>query len=42
MTNDIVQPLVSIIVPSFNQGRFIRRTLESIFSQDYRPLQAMG
>lgn len=34
-------PLVSIIVPSFNQGRFIRRTLESIFSQDYRPLQVI-
>lgn len=41
MTNDITQPLVSIIVPSFNQGRFIRRTLESIFSQDYRPLQVI-
>lgn len=33
------RPLVSIIVPSYNQGRFIRRTLESILSQDYRPLQ---
>jgi glycosyltransferase involved in cell wall biosynthesis len=32
-------PLVSIIVPSFNQGCFIRRTLESILSQDYRPLE---
>lgn len=32
-------PLVSIIVPSYNQGRFIRRTLESILSQDYRPLE---
>jgi len=34
-------PLVSIIVPSFNQGRFIRRTLESILSQDYRPLEVI-
>jgi glycosyltransferase involved in cell wall biosynthesis len=33
------RPLVSIIVPSYNQGRFIRRTIESILSQDYRPLQ---
>lgn len=31
--------LVSIIVPSFNQGRFIRRTLDSILSQDYRPIE---
>ena len=33
------QPLVSIIVPSYNQGRFIRRTLASILSQDYRPIE---
>jgi hypothetical protein len=31
--------LLSIIVPSFNQGRFIGRTLESILSQDYRPIE---
>ena len=34
-----LRPLVSIVVPSYNQGRFIRATLESIFGQDYRPLQ---
>lgn len=33
------QPLVSIVVPSFNQGRFIRETIDSILSQDYRPLE---
>ncbi len=38
---DSTSPLVSIIVPSFNQGRFIRRTLESIFSQDYRPIEVI-
>ncbi len=36
-----MRPLVSIIIPSFNQGRFIRRTLESIFEQDYRPLEVV-
>lgn len=33
--------LLTIIVPSFNQGRFIARTLDSIFSQDYRPLEVV-
>jgi glycosyltransferase involved in cell wall biosynthesis len=33
------KPLVSIIVPSFNQGRFIRKTLESVLTQDYRPVE---
>ena len=32
-------PLVSIIVPSFNQGSYIRETIDSIISQDYRPLE---
>lgn len=34
-------PLVSIVIPSFNQGKFIRATLDSILSQDYRPLQVI-
>jgi glycosyltransferase involved in cell wall biosynthesis len=35
------RPLVSIIVPSYNQGRFIGRTLNSILEQDYRPLEIL-
>ena len=34
-------PLVSVIVPSYNQGAFIRQTLDSILEQDFRPLQIL-
>lgn len=34
-------PLVSIVVPSYNQGRFIDQTLTSILSQSYRPLEIL-
>ena len=33
------QPLVSVVVPSFNQGRYIRTTIDSILQQSYRPLE---
>jgi glycosyltransferase involved in cell wall biosynthesis len=33
------RPLVSVIVPSYNQGRFLAECLDSILAQDYRPLE---
>ncbi|MDZ4814535.1 MAG: glycosyltransferase family 2 protein [Pseudomonadota bacterium] len=34
-------PLVSIIIPSFNQGRFIAETIQSCLDQDYRPIEVL-
>lgn len=33
--------LVSIIIPSYNQGKFIRETIDSVLSQDYRPIEVL-
>jgi glycosyltransferase involved in cell wall biosynthesis len=38
-SDGLVRPLVSIIVPSFNQGRFLREALKSILAQRYPKLE---
>jgi GT2 family glycosyltransferase len=34
-------PLVSIIVPSFQQAVFLRQAIDSILAQDYRPIEVL-
>lgn len=34
-----MKPLVSIITPSYNQGVFVRETIESVLSQDYENIE---
>jgi glycosyltransferase involved in cell wall biosynthesis len=35
------RPLVSVVVPSFNQARFLGEALRSVLEQDYEPLEVL-
>jgi len=35
------QPLVSVVVPSYNQGQFIKETIDSIINQDYKNIECI-
>lgn len=37
----MINPQVSIIIPSYNQGNFIRRTMESIINQSYKNIEVI-
>ena len=34
-------PSFSVVIPSYNQSSFIRETIESVLSQDYKPLEVI-
>lgn len=37
----LIQPLITVIIPVYNGGLFIKEALESIFNQTYRPLEVL-
>lgn len=41
MMSNSAQPLISIITPSYNQARYLERTMLSVFNQDYPAIEYM-
>jgi glycosyltransferase involved in cell wall biosynthesis len=37
----VSRPLVSVVVPSYNQGRFLDEALRSVLDQEYEPLEVI-
>ena len=37
----MTDPLVSVIIPVYNGGRYLRAALESVFAQTYRPFEVI-
>ena len=38
-TSESSTPLVSVVIPSYNHGKYVRQTIESILQQSYGPIQ---
>jgi glycosyltransferase involved in cell wall biosynthesis len=39
--NDLANPLVSVVIPSYNHGRFLGRALQSLLNQTYTNWEAI-
>lgn len=41
MSQDSSDELISVIIPAYNQGPYLEEAVESVYLQDYRPLQVI-